>query len=432
MKRQTPSSFGLSTTDAPLMFEKEPSCPSKRSEKPARRPADAGPHRSRRHRNILIGKGTNMPDQPPFQNPEQADENASLTFDAPPEAVASSDDPVWHAHGEISRFLERSTEKFATAEATSFAAEDLTGPGNLVGVGVGTAAPTSLAWTAEPGAPTLRVYLLEPMDESQLREMLRSELQLSEVTSPEVPVEPVVTGEIRARPHTFRHRPAPGGISVGHVGITAGTLGCLARGRSSERRERRLILSNNHVLADTNAGSFGDVIVQPGPTDGGRASTDQIAALERFVPISFTQSNHVDCATAWADPDLVRPEIVYLDKGATRFFRLGSTPRAAKVGDLVGKSGRTTQLTSGRVANVSATIKVRFGSRVALFRDQIEILPLNAASGPFSSGGDSGSIIWTLDEARLPVGLLFAGGGSSTFANHMETVLKALDIELVT
>src|SRR3989449_10398794 len=80
---------------------------------------------------------------------------------------------------------------------------------------------------------------------------------------------------------TKRTRPAPGGVSIGHVQITAGTLGVLAR-----RNGRAVILSNNHVLANQNAGRVGDPILQPGPADGGRLQ-DTIARLVDFVPIQF-------------------------------------------------------------------------------------------------------------------------------------------------
>ena len=36
------------------------------------------------------------------------------------------------------------------------------------------------------------------------------------------------------------------------------------------------------------------------------------------------------------------------------------------------------------------------------------------------------------DEGQRPVGLLFAGGGATTFANKVHHVLAALDIDLVT
>jgi hypothetical protein len=79
---------------------------------------------------------------------------------------------------------------------------------------------------------------------------------------------------------------------------------------------------------------------------------------------------------------------------------------------------------------LSATINVAYGGgRVATFADQIAI---QASSGNFSAGGDSGSLIWTWDSARRPVGLLFAGGGNVTFANKIGRVLTALDIRLVT
>ena len=43
-----------------------------------------------------------------------------------------------------------------------------------------------------------------------------------------IPTDVVATGVIRAlQERTARHRPAPGGVSIGHRDITAGTLGCL-------------------------------------------------------------------------------------------------------------------------------------------------------------------------------------------------------------
>ena len=50
---------------------------------------------------------------------------------------------------------------------------------------------------------------------------------------------------------------------------------------------QRLILSNNHVLANSNDAQVGDTVVQPGSIDGGHAVSDKIAELERFVPIEF-------------------------------------------------------------------------------------------------------------------------------------------------
>ena len=80
--------------------------------------------------------------------------------------------------------------------------------------------------------------------------------------------------------YTARLRPAKGGVSIGHLNITAGTLGGLVCDNESNDV---MILSNNHVLADCNAGAAGDHIVQPGVYDGGHCHQDCIAELERFV-----------------------------------------------------------------------------------------------------------------------------------------------------
>jgi hypothetical protein len=140
--------------------------------------------------------------------------------------------------------------------------------------------------------------------------------------------------------------------------------------------------------------------------------------------------NFVDCATGWCWPDLVRKEFIYRSGGVWAYFRVGSPPIPAVINMPVGKSGRTTQLTNGRVIDVNASIRVNYGAAgVANFRDQITIKGNNMI---FSQGGDSGSLIWTWDSRRLPVGLLFAGGGEFTFANKINRVLDALDINLFT
>jgi len=92
----------------------------------------------------------------------------------------------------------------------------------------------------------------------------------------------VETGKIKAlKARTDRWRPAPGGVSIGHQQISAGTLGCLVK-----RGGEVFILSNNHVLADSNNASIGSNILQPGKYDGGDL-IDRIALLADFVPIEF-------------------------------------------------------------------------------------------------------------------------------------------------
>ncbi|MBS0293289.1 MAG: hypothetical protein JSS01_12340 [Proteobacteria bacterium] len=301
---------------------------------------------------------------------------------------------------------------------------------NITGVGVGVGDGESVA--GAPGDPVLEVYTLEPESNGELRDRLASVAAISALADSDFPIKAVHTGVIDAQPHRMRLRPAPGGISCGHFAITAGTLGCLVRGRSAPRINRLMVLSNNHVLANTNAGPLSAAILQPGPFDGGKDPADRIAILERFVPINFAagSSNVVDCATGWAWPDRVRKELMYISGGVIRYFRVGATPVAASPGLQVGKSGRTTQLTRGGVTAVGATINVNYGGgRVGRFVNQIAV---RTPGGNFSAGGDSGSLIWTWDARRAPVALLFAGGGGTTFGNPIVNVLAALDVQLVT
>lgn len=82
-----------------------------------------------------------------------------------------------------------------------------------------------------------------------------------------------------------RWRPVmPGGISIGHYLVTAGTLGALVYDRNTNEP---LLLSNNHVFANSNDARVGDAILQPGATDYGQNPADVVAQLLRFVPLRY-------------------------------------------------------------------------------------------------------------------------------------------------
>lgn len=259
-------------------------------------------------------------------------------------------------------------------------------------------------------------------------------------------------GVIRAlQPRTDRWRPAPGGVSIGHYQITAGTLGCIVRDRNTGER---LILSNNHVIANSNDAQLGDPILQPGPYDGGRVNNDVIANLTRFCPIEFevqpgtcnlaslfasvgnifaklSGSSHrvqvfqanpqavnlVDAAVAKpTDDDLVLDEI--LEIGTIT----GTAP--ATLGMSVRKSGRTTGFTTDTVLVVDTTVSVTYGAgRTAIFENQI-------VAGPMSQGGDSGSLV-VAGDAPLAVGLLFAGSDQSTVFSPIQAVLDCLEVDIL-
>lgn len=214
-------------------------------------------------------------------------------------------------------------------------------------------------------------------------------------------------------------RPVPIGVSTGHPAITAGTIGCRVRSGNQV-----FALSNNHVYADENQAQINDAVIQPGTFDGGSSPADDIGNLSDFVTIVFSQSanNVVDAAIASTTTSLVG--------NATPSDGYGMPREAVAVpsfNDRVMKYGRTTSLTTGKVAGLNVTILVQYDTGVARFINQIEI-----TGGNFSAGGDSGSLI-VLErggDARKPVGLLFAGGGGSTFGNPIQAVLDAFGVSV--
>jgi hypothetical protein len=227
------------------------------------------------------------------------------------------------------------------------------------------------------------------------------------------PTDVIAVGDIRP----FFPRPAQCGVSIGHVNVTAGTLGCLVENAGGVR----FILSNNHVLADSNAGAPGDDILEPGRADGG-AANPPIAHLTDFEPLDFSGAiNHIDCAIAEPIvPGSVLPEIVSIG-------RVTPASIAASKHLSVVNQGRTTGHTLGTIDDIAADVTVTYGMNTAAFEGQITV---SGTGGLFSQGGDSGSLV--LDALGLrPVGLLFAGGGTSTFCNPIDLVMARFSVTIV-
>jgi len=229
-------------------------------------------------------------------------------------------------------------------------------------------------------------------------------------------VEPIVSGRFFAlQDRTGRWRPAPGGVSIGHVNITAGTLGSRVIDLTTGKR---LILSNNHVLANANLGKAGDPILQPGPYDGGSDPTDRIALLERFIEIKGPpEENLVDAALASPLNDADLSDDI-LGIGAVTGIE------NATVGMRVGKSGRTSGYTEAIISDVSATIKVYgypFPEEYAIFNDQI-------ITSLLGQPGDSGSLVVNT-ATKNAVGLLFAGSDTLTSLNKITNCCNLLNIK---
>ena len=252
-----------------------------------------------------------------------------------------------------------------------------------------------------------------------------------------MPVDVKVTGRFMALSDpTTRQRPAPLGYSVGHPAITAGSIG----GRVVDGAGALYVLSNNHVLANSNNASIGDPALQPGPYDGGTAPADQIGTLAAFNTIDFSGGpNTIDAAIAISDATKLGNATptddgygtpsgaIYGDANNDGVF----DDKTALLGLNVQKYGRTTKLTHGQITGINATVDVCyevffiFCIKSARFVDQLIIEP-----GSFSGGGDSGSLIVTDDQNKNPVGLLFAGSSTQTIANRIDLVLNNFGVHV--
>jgi len=249
-----------------------------------------------------------------------------------------------------------------------------------------------------------------------------------------IPTDVQAVGKLRAGPQplvtvqavalTRRMRPVRGGISVGHHAITAGTIatGCYDATASPGIPSRFYLLSNNHVLANSNVAAVGDAILQPGAYDGGTVQADTIGHLSRFVTIQFTDGsasppvNEVDAAIAEVD-------LVDLDRHIHWVGNLRGIVPTPAVGLSLCKCGRTTGFTTGQIVNINATVDVTYGDgKVARFIGQL-------VTSVMSAPGDSGSLV--ADLFGNAVGLLFAGSSRATIVNPITAVQRLLGVKVV-
>lgn len=239
---------------------------------------------------------------------------------------------------------------------------------------------------------------------------------------------------------TNPHRAYPKSLSVGTLGFFV-----------QDERGKRYLVSNNHVIADENAGKPGDAIVQPGTLDltqnelslmGSLAKLNaqlKIAELSAFVPIQFQNAqgipfNSVDCAAAALSQSgrdltgLARVGFGGDVRGVAAPLTVDPVSGLLTGPSRVYKAGRTTGWTEGEVTQINVVTDVTYQAGKARFRDQIGISASPDSDGPFSRPGDSGSAVVSRDQEL--VGLLFAGSEQRTLANPIQLVLNALKTAL--
>lgn len=201
--------------------------------------------------------------------------------------------------------------------------------------------------------------------------------------------------------------PVPAGVQIAPQGKQwVGTLGAalkLPQGYG--------FLTNEHV---SGIGNVGGKCCQPDGLGGwigefvatGGIRTDGPNYIDAAVAVCRRTDGPYAPAT-----DLVGPEIL-------GFGPINPAVAKPEVGLQVRKNGRTTGKTTGKIIGVNGVSRVGYDEGPALFRD---LGIVQAPAGVFSSPGDSGSGIYTMD--NRPCLLLFAGGGGQTLGCRMDYVL---------
>lgn len=288
---------------------------------------------------------------------------------------------------------------------------DLMAIPGVAGVGAAKSSPEKIRVYVEKMVPEVMAKIPETIGGFDVEVIESGKFVAMEATAGPA-VEPVYR-PLLAR--TDRWRPAPGGVSIAHKSVTAGTLGTRVFDAATGEI---LILSNNHVLADCDSiqnerAREGDSILQPGPYDGGADPADRLATLHRWVKMDEVGDNIVDCALGLP---------LNADDVADDILEIGIVTEMveAEVDMSVKKTGRTTGLNTGTILDTNATVRVGYRYFVATCKNQI-------ITTWMASGGDSGSLL--CDENDRAVGLLFAGSATLTVHNKITNVAGELGIE---
>ena len=148
-------------------------------------------------------------------------------------------------------------------------------------------------------------------------------------------------------------------------------------------------VSNSHVIANFNEGQQGDSIIH-------QVHGQMGTLFNWFTLMEFPAVNYMDAALAQVDPQHLAQWYPPRPNGGGWLV--------PQVGMQVVKNGFATQSREGLITMVDGEGSVTFANRRYHFSGIMEIRGID---GPFSSDGDSGSVVLSLADHHM-VGILFA------------------------
>ena len=281
---------------------------------------------------------------------------------------------------------------------------------NVVGLAFGNKLTNSI----DTNEPCLIIFVIKKQSPSEL-----NATDFIPKTYKGIITDVIETGELRHSSLTEKILPMQFGYSIGPSSFNGvGSSGCLV----TDRCGNYYILSNNHVLSIFDALPIGTPILYPGVLDGGRYPDDLIGILCKKIPLltsSFGEDfiNYVDCALVKIiSPSMISKNIALVGpvKGV----------RDSELNMNVKKVGRSTELTTGKIVQLDALLKVtNLQGEDIIYHNQITTTLM-------TDSGDSGSLL--LDEDNNAVGLCFGNSDTISMVNPIKSVLTALNVSILT
>ena len=332
-------------------------------------------------------------------------------------------------------------------------------------------------------ATVIGVAEKKPIDQLKKSEVIPKKIKKHRFSLRSKPTDVIETGIIKALPvlpprntkaipdYQKKVRPICSGVSCGHKDITAGTIGpvvtawqitptkigpckedfCLIAWLKQlirwilgkEELEdpgvtdppkppgplERIIgfITNNHVGANSTidgvGAKVGDPILQQGPYDGGTLK-ETCGKLHTIIPLFSNRKNLVDACFIESTVETIGSVF-----GLNCFPKEIVPKSEIRLGMEVIKQGRTTGTRYGYIDMTEVELPVWYDDYLIRFKNQIVIKSKDGRS--FSDGGDSGSLILTMDGRAIA--LLYAGGPNDTIGNPMylvESEFKAYGLQI--